>query len=135
VTQVLKVNQHLITCPATILEYYLTRHFEEILAVTRPQIRDLIEHRQELATYMDEIGLRYSPGATTFYFFVSIAPSKLTSEKFATRLLDEHRVSVVPGVGYGSSCDGYIRVSIGTASLEDNRRGLRAIKALVDATK
>jgi aminotransferase len=131
---VLKANQHLITCPPTILSWYLARHFHELLDITKPQIRDVVRKRQHLARYMDEIGLSYFPGAATFYFFVSIDPSHLTSEEFCTRLLQEDYVSVVPGAGYGASCDRFIRVSVGAASLEENQQGLRKIKALIGKT-
>jgi aspartate aminotransferase/aminotransferase len=83
---------------------------------------------------MKEIGLDHMPGTATFYFFVSIAPSKLGSEEFATRLLQNDLVSTVPGLGYGNSCDKYIRVSIGTMSLDDNSYGLRKIKELIEKT-
>jgi aspartate aminotransferase/aminotransferase len=132
---ILKVNQHLITCPATVLEYYIARNFYEILDVTIPQIHDLIRKRRELAKYMDEIGLKYMDGSATFYFFVSTEPSKLTSEEFCTRLLQEDLVSVVPGLGYGYSCDKFVRVSVGTAAMEDNKYGLDKIKELIEKTK
>jgi aspartate aminotransferase/aminotransferase len=83
---------------------------------------------------MDQIGLRYLPGAATFYFFVSIAPSRLTSDEFCTRLLKEELISIVPGIGYGDSCDGFVRVSVGTASLEENQFGLRKIRELIEKT-
>jgi aminotransferase len=135
VQQILKINQHLITCPATILEHYLERHFDDILDITRPQIRDVVERRAVLGRYMDEIGLRYLEGTATFYFFVRIADSCLASEAFCERLLAESRVSVVPGRGYGESCDGFVRVSVGTESMERTMRGIDAIKALIDATR
>ncbi len=131
---ILKVNQHLLTCPASILQFYMARHFDDLIEITRPQIRAVVRKRQDIAAYMDEIGVAYLPGTATFYFFVSIAPSKLTSDEFATRLLAENHVSVVPGIGYGASCDGFIRISIGTATEEQNREGLRKIKALIDRT-
>jgi aspartate aminotransferase/aminotransferase len=79
IENILKVNQHLITCPATILEYYLARHFQELLEITKPQIRDVVCKRNRLAEYMRKIGLPYLPGAATFYFFVSLKPSRLSS--------------------------------------------------------
>lgn len=132
--QILKISQHLMTCPATILEQYLERHFDDILKVTKPQIREVVEKRAELGRYMDEIGLRYMDGSATFYFFVSIAPSTLESEEFCLRLLRESKVVAVPGVGYGKSCDGHIRVGIGTESMDRMKAALRAVKALIDAT-
>jgi aminotransferase len=134
INRVLTVNQHLITCPATILEYYLAHHFDSLIEITKPQIRNVVEVRERLARYMSEIGLSALPGGATFYFFVSLGDSELRSEEFATRLLYDQHISVVPGVGYGASCDSFVRVSVGTASLEENMRGLAAIKALIDAT-
>lgn len=133
-TQLLKISQHLMTCPATILEQYLERHFDDILEVTKPQIREVVEKRAELARYMDGIGLDYMEGSATFYFFVSLGASSLGSEAFCLRLLSEHKVVAVPGVGYGRSCDGHVRVGIGTESMERMKGALRAIKALIEAT-
>lgn len=134
ISNVLKVNQHLITCPATILQCYLARNFHQLLEITRPQIRAVVCKRNDLAAYMDQIGLTYLPGSATFYVFVSIAPSRLSSEEFCTRLLQDEHVSVVPGLGYGRSCDAFVRVSVGTASFEENQYGLRKIKELVEKT-
>jgi len=33
--QLLKLNQHMITCPPTILEYYVSRYFNEIIKITK----------------------------------------------------------------------------------------------------
>lgn len=135
ITQFLKISQHLMTCPATMLEMYLERHFDEILEITKPQIRDLLERRAALGRYMDEIGLRYEPGTGTFYFFVSIEDSSLGSEEFCLRLLSESKVVAVPGVGYGRSCDGFVRVGMGTESMDRAKAALRAILALIHETR
>ena len=132
--QILKISQHLMTCPPTMLEMYLERHFDDILAITKPQIREVVERRAALGRYMDEIGLRYMDGSATFYHFVSIAPSTLGSEEFGMRLLDEYGVVAVPGVGYGKSCDAYMRVGMGTESMDRMKAALRSIKALIEAT-
>ncbi len=132
--QILKVNQHLITCPATILEYYMAKHFHQILEITKPQMASLVRTRREIGMFMDSIGLKHLPGSTTFYFFVSIAPSTLTSEEFCTRLLMEEHICVVPGVGYGASCDSFVRVSVGTESVVDIHYALRKLKELVQET-
>ena len=131
---VLKINQHLVTCPATILSHYLVHHFDDLLEVTKPQIAAVVEWRTEVQRHLDRMGLTYLPGSATFYLFVSIAGSSLGSDAFCTRLLDERHVCVVPGVGYGASCDGFVRVSVGTESPERTIRGLEAIRDLVEET-
>jgi aminotransferase len=132
---ILKINQHLVTCPATILSHYLVRHFDDLLEVTEPQIAAVVDWRGEVRRHLEQMGLRCLPGAATFYLFVSIADSSLGSEEFCTRLLNERHVCAVPGIGYGASCDAFIRVSVGTESRERTLRGLSAIRDLVGETR
>ena len=47
------------------------------------------------------------------------------------RLLTEERISTVPGIGYGDSCDGFIRVSVGTESMERTRHGIVMVDQLI----
>ena len=129
-----KLNQHLIGCPATLLEHYFAKYFDKILEVTRPQIKTLLERRDHTARFMDEIGLEYLPGSGTFYFCVSIGNSRLGSEEFARRLLEEDRVATVPGIGYGKSTDRFLRVSLGAESLERIKKGLSALREMSTKT-
>lgn len=132
--QLLKLNQHLITCPATILEYYVAKYFDDIINITKPQIIELVKKRQEVIKYMDSISLKYLPGNTTFYIFTSIADSKLSSNEFCSHLLQNYHVSTVPGIGYGKSCDDFIRVSVGSENIDRIKKGLRSIKELIAKT-
>lgn len=132
--QILKVNQHLITCPATVLQLYMARHFDEVLGITAPQIRDVVVKRAAVARMLDEAGLDYMPGKGTFYLFMSIEGSRLGSAEFCDRLLDERGVSAVPGIGYGHSCDQFIRLSVGSESMERIREGVERIAALLAET-
>jgi aspartate aminotransferase/aminotransferase len=132
--RLLKINQHLITCPPTILCYYIAHYYDRILEITRPQIRAVVEKRHLLTQCMDALGLKYLPGTATFFTFVSIRPSRLGSKSFCTRLLEEELICTVPGIGYGASCDGFIRVGVGTATLDRLRQGVERIKRLIDQT-
>ena len=134
ISELLKINQHLITCPPTILEYYVDKYFDEIISITKPQIKDLTLKRKQIMDYMNSLSLEFLPGTTTFYFFVSISKSKLNSEEFCWKLLQEHHVSTVPGIGYGKSCDRFIRVSIGSESIERVKKGLKIIADLIFST-
>jgi aminotransferase len=132
--QILKVNQHLITCPATILEFYLEKHFSDIIEITRPQIREVVEKRNKVGAFVDDVGLKRMPGTGTFYLFISIEESSRSSEAFSDRLLEEYHVSTVAGIGYGKSCDKFVRVSVGTESMERTQDGIRSIQELLAKT-
>lgn len=134
INQALKINQHLITCPPTILEYYMVKYFQDILNITKPQIKKLIQKRYKISKFLDELSLKYLPGSSTYYFFISIAGSNLTSEEFCTKLLNEYHVSTAPGIGYGKSCDKFIRVSIGSENSERVKKGLESINDLISKT-
>jgi aspartate aminotransferase/aminotransferase len=134
IDEILKVNQHLITCPANILQLYVSRYFHRILDITKPQIDLLLQQRKKLSDYINDIGLKRLPGGATLYFFISTASSKLGSEKFCEILINEYQVSAVPGIGYGESCDGFIRVSMGSESVERIKIGLDRIKELIQIT-
>lgn len=134
IDQLLKINQHLVTCPATLIEYYMAEYFDKVLEYTKPQIIEVVQKRKRIAQLMDIYGLQYLPGSGTFYLMTSIGNSKLRSEQFADRLLEEYHVSTVPGVGYGSSLDKFLRVSVGTEPIERIRQGLSSIKKLIERT-
>jgi aspartate aminotransferase/aminotransferase len=135
IAQMLKLNQHLVTCPATILEYYIAKHFDEIIEITKPQMRAVVEKRARIAASLPSYGLSALSGDSTFYLFVSIAGTKLGSERFCDELLERYRVCAVPGIGYGESCDRFIRVGIGTESDERIAQGLRSIAELIASTR
>ncbi len=132
--QMLKVNQHVTTCPPSILQYYIARHFDEIIRITYPQIAEVIRKRKQVEEFMDAMGISHLKGSATFYFFVSIAPSKLTSEEFCTRLLMDDHICVVPGKGYGDSCDSFVRLSVGSEDLENIKLGINGMKKLIEKT-
>ena len=132
--QILKVNQHISTCPSSILQYYIAKYFDEIIKITYPQILELQKKRKIIENYMNSNGISYLNGNATFYFFVSIEPSKLTSDDFCAKLLIEEHVSVVPGKGYGNSCDTFVRVSIGSEEINEIKKGIDSIKKLIVET-
>jgi aspartate aminotransferase/aminotransferase len=135
ITQLLTLNQHLVTCAPTILQQYVSLYFDDILAHTFPQMKALIEKRSEIKTYMDQIGLEYLSGNATFYFFVSLGKSSLSSDEFCMRLLNEQKICAVPGIGYGESCDAFIRVSVGTETMEKTKMALQKIKDFITDTE
>lgn len=118
ISKLLKLNQHIITCAPSILMNYLEKYFENILNVTRPQIKSLLKKRDKIKKILKKNNLKFLDGTSTFYFLVDIKSFSGTSTEFALKLLKKHRIAVVPGSAYGSSTKNFIRLGIGTESLE-----------------
>jgi aminotransferase len=60
-------------------------------------------------------GLRCHEPRGAFYAFPYVAHTGLSSEEFATALLEEERVAVVPGNAFGPAGEGYVRCSYATS--------------------
>ncbi|MFI8351565.1 pyridoxal phosphate-dependent aminotransferase [Streptomyces sp. NPDC085596] len=110
---VLKLQQHIVTCAPSILCHFLAEHFSDLLAVTRPQIAEVVARRNRVEKTLTAAGIETLAGDSTFYLFADLGRTGADSERFARDLLLDHGVSVVPGSGYGASCAGFVRVSVG----------------------
>jgi len=55
----------------------------------------------------------------------------MTSEEFATELLREEKVAVVPGSAFGASGEGYIRISY-AYSLDDLKEALGRVNHFIE---
>lgn len=130
----LKINQHVITCAPTILLMYCAQYFDAILQHTLPQVRAVVEKRQRVARMIQAHGLAVLPGATTFYFFVSLGQYPGTSMDFCMELLRTHAISLVPGSAYGKSTDRFVRLSIGTESEARIDAALACIQQVIHDT-
>ena len=67
-----------------------------------------------------------SPGGA-FYLFPSIKGTGISSSDFASRLLDEESVAVLPGHNFGPAGEGHIRISY-ASSLDLIQEGIHRIK-------
>ena len=65
-----------------------------------------------------------------FYAFANIGETGLTSVEFSERLLDQECVVVVPGSGFGSAGEGFVRLSYATSE-DAIREGLERIRRFV----
>ena len=60
---------------------------------------------------LKKIGIEAKPPKASLYIWAKV-PEGYTSVEFATELLDKVGVVVIPGVGYGESGEGYVRLSM-----------------------
>jgi LL-diaminopimelate aminotransferase len=90
------------------------------------EVRALLDvYRRRRDLVVEELraaGLQAAEPAATFYVWAR-CPDGYTSMEFATKLLDEAAVVVVPGIGFGQPGEGYFRMAL-TVSEERTREAL-----------
>jgi LL-diaminopimelate aminotransferase len=89
--------------------------------------------RDRLVAALSRLGLRLQPPKASLYLWARV-PEGTTSVQFATRLLDEAGVVVTPGIGYGPTGEGYVRLSL-TIPDERLEEGVRRMEGLTGSWK
>ncbi|MDW2797860.1 aminotransferase class I/II-fold pyridoxal phosphate-dependent enzyme [Clostridium boliviensis] len=109
--QMLKIHQFAIMCAPTTSQYAAVaalRDGDKDVAVMRESYD---QRRRYLMHAFQEMGLECFEPNGAFYTFPSIKRFGMTSDEFATRLLMEEKVAVVPGTAFGDCGEGYLRIS------------------------
>lgn len=89
------------------------------------------QRRNFIVRSLNDIGLTCRTPEGAFYAFPSVRSTGMNSETFASRLLQEERVVVVPGTAFGESGEGHVRCSYAT-SFDQLREAMKRMKRFVD---
>ncbi len=111
ITQMIKIHQFAIMCAPTTSQYAAV----EALKNGDPDVevmRDAYDKRRKfLVARLREIGLDCFEPYGAFYVFPCIKGFGMTSEEFATKLLEEEKLAIVPGTAFGDCGEGFLRIS------------------------
>ena len=88
------------------------------------------QRRRYLVHALRKMGLQCFEPFGAFYVFPSIKKFGLSSDEFATRLLMEEKVAIVPGTAFGACGEGFLRISY-AYSLEDLKRALERLERFI----
>lgn len=87
--------------------------------------------RKFIVEQLNEIGLDCHMPEGAFYAFPSIKKSGESSMDFAQNLLREQKVALVPGVAFGKSCEGFVRISY-ASSYENLKEAIARMKLYLE---
>ena len=113
-----KLAQNLFLAASTPAQYAALAAFApESQAVFEARRREFQARRDFLLPALRELGFHIpvTPDGA-FYLYTDCSRFTDDSYEFALRLLEETGVSTTPGVVYGAHGEGYLRVSLGTAT-------------------
>lgn len=130
IEQMTKIHQFAIMCAPTTSQYAAV----EALRNGDDDVEEMREaynqRRRYLVHTFKEMGLKCFEPYGAFYIFPSIQEFGMTSDEFATRLLHEEKLAVVPGTAFGDSGEGFLRISY-AYSLEDLKTAIERLKHFI----
>lgn len=130
IKQMLKIHQFAIMCAPTTSQYAAVealRNGDEDVAMMREEYNG---RRRYVLERFKEMGLSCFEPFGAFYAFPCIKDLGMTSDEFATKLLQTKKVAVVPGTAFGACGEGFLRISY-AYSLDDLRIALDRVAKFV----
>ena len=131
IEQMIKIHQFAIMCAPTTSQYAGV----EALKNGDPDVdmmRDAYDKRRRYLIHaFRKMGLECFEPYGAFYVFPCIRSLGMTSDEFATKLLQEEKVAVVPGTAFGACGEGYLRISY-AYSIENLKIALARIERFVE---
>jgi len=128
--QMIKIHQFAIMCAPTVSQYAAVealRNGDEDVKMMRTSYD---QRRKFLMHEFERMGIPCFEPQGAFYIFPNISKFGLSSEAFATRLLKEEKVAIVPGSAFGECGEGFLRVSY-AYSLKQLKEALGRIEKFI----
>ena len=128
--QMLKIHQYAIMCAPTTSQYAAIsamKNGDGDVAMMRESYN---QRRRYLLHAFKEMNIDCFEPLGAFYTFPNISRFGMSSEDFATTLLKEEKVAVVPGTAFGDCGEGFVRISY-AYSLESLKEALGRIERFV----
>lgn len=130
IEQMIKIHQFAIMCAPTTSQYAAIEALKNGDADVQRMRSAYDERRRYLISAFREMGLDCFEPFGAFYVFPCIKELGMTSDEFATKLLMEEKVAVVPGNAFGDCGEGFLRISY-AHSIENLKIALERMKRFV----
>lgn len=131
IKQMTKIHQFAIMCAPTTSQYAAVTALKKGDEAVEQMRLSYNQRRRFLMNAFKEMGLDCFEPYGAFYVFPCIKEFSMTSEEFATKLLMEEKVAVVPGTAFGECGEGFLRISY-AYSLENLKEAVFRIHKFVN---
>ena len=128
--QMTKIHQFCIMCAPTTSQYAAIEAIREGDKDIATMRKSYDERRRYLFKRLNDMDMPAFEPLGAFYIFPSIQKLGLSSDDFATKLLENQKLAVVPGTAFGNSGEGFIRISY-AYSIDQLREALDRIEKFV----
>ncbi len=110
-SQMVKIHQFAIMCAPTTSQYAAVDALKNGDDDVRNMTQSYNQRRRFLLNEFKDMGIDCFEPYGAFYVFPSIKKFGMTSDEFATKLLEAEKVAVVPGTAFGQCGEGFVRIS------------------------
>ena len=131
IKQMTKIHQFAIMCAPTTSQYAAVealKNGDDDVSMMRQEYN---QRRRFLLNAFKEMNIPCFEPYGAFYVFPCIKEFGMTSEEFATRLLQEEKIAAVPGTAFGDSGEGHLRISY-AYSLDNLKKAMERLKHFVE---
>ena len=128
--QMVKIHQFAIMAAPTMSQYAGTMALKNGASDVEMMRDSYNQRRRYLMAELKRLGIPCFEPFGAFYIFPNISQFGLSSEEFATRLIREHKVAVVPGSAFGQSGEGFVRVSY-AYSIDELKQAFERIERFI----
>ena len=111
IKEMTKIHQYAIMCAPTTSQYAAIEALRSCDDDVEYMRTEYDHRRRVMVNGFREMGLSCFEPLGAFYVFPNISATGLSSDEFATKLLYEKKVAVVPGTAFGECGEGFIRCS------------------------
>jgi aminotransferase len=115
INAMLKIHQYTVMCAPVMGQVAALEALRGGMEEKDKMVESYNQRRRLVVKGFRDIGLPCHEPEGAFYAFPSIAPTGLSSEEFAQRLLQEAKVAAVPGHVFGLGGEGFVRCSYATS--------------------
>ena len=128
--QIKKIHQFVVMSAPTISQYAGLEALRNGDSDIERMKKEYDKRRKYLLKEFEKLGLPCFEPKGAFYIFPDIRKYGMSSEEFATELLNKEHVVVVPGTAFGDSGEGFVRISY-AYSLDALKEAIKRIEKFV----
>jgi len=131
VDEILKVQQHLITCGASFSQVAGTAALEGGYDCVNAMVAEYDNRRKEITAALNRIpGIDCPLPEGAFYLFPRVDYKGMNSLELSSYLLDVAHVAVTPGIAFGEAGEGCVRLTYATSLASLKKAVIRIEQAL-----
>ena len=105
-----------------------------LLNVSNKDTLGIYQRRRDmLCDGLNSIGWKVNKPKATFYVWARVPREDMTSAEFCKELLQRAHIVAIPGNGYGTEGEGYVRMSLTLLGDKDGERFREAVKRIAES--